>query len=212
MGHLPIPKIMSIKNFGTKIKMTIWLMRTKLLCRQAWLIRFPFDLWGKRYIDLDRNLTTGIGCRLETFSTDGKQTMHFVRNVQLNDCVHICAMQDVPMGDNVLMAGHIYISDNSHGSYKGTAQDTTPNISQIERLYHIAAVRIGDAYGLGKRSRYSVPCVAIGRGSVIGANSIVNRDIPFNTIAAGQPVRAVKRYDPESKSWEKYDHRQHRYL
>lgn len=75
--------------------MVWWLLRTKLLCPQARLIRFPFDIRGKRYIDLGRNLTTGIGCRLEAFSADRRPTMHFGRNVQLNDYVHICAMQDV---------------------------------------------------------------------------------------------------------------------
>jgi acetyltransferase-like isoleucine patch superfamily enzyme len=36
------------------------------------------------------------------------------------------------------------------------------------------------------------PGVTIGRGAVIGANSVVNRDIPDFCVAAGAPARVLK--------------------
>ncbi|MEG2756228.1 MAG: acetyltransferase, partial [Mucinivorans sp.] len=82
-----------------------WLVRTKLICRQARLIRFPLDLRNRRYIDFGIGLTTGVGCRLEAYSDDGTKTLHFGSHVQINDYVHICAMKNVGIGNNVLMAG-----------------------------------------------------------------------------------------------------------
>ena len=38
--------------------------------------------------------------------------------------------------------------------------------------------------------------VRIGRGSVVGANSLVNRDVPPFTIVAGVPAKEVGRLDP----------------
>ncbi len=43
--------------------------------------------------------------------------------------------------------------------------------------------------------------ITIGRGSVVGANSVVNRDVPPFSVAAGNPSRIVKMYDPAKKDW-----------
>jgi acetyltransferase-like isoleucine patch superfamily enzyme len=40
-----------------------------------------------------------------------------------------------------------------------------------------------------------LPGVKIGNGSVIAAGSIVNIDIPANSIAAGNPIKIIKNYD-----------------
>lgn len=198
-------KIMQIKNnysFCQKLRLAYWLVRTKLICRRARLIRFPFDLRNAKYIDLGDGLTTGVGCRLEAYSSDGKPTLHFGRNVQINDYVHICAMECVSIGDNVLMAGHVYISDNSHGSYKGDENDCSPDVSPAKRSYPILPVTIEDNVWLGE-GVVILPGVIIGRGSVIGANSVVTKSIPEYTIAVGQPAKGIKTYNFDTKKWQR---------
>ena len=44
--------------------------------------------------------------------------------------------------------------------------------------------------------------LVIGRGSVVGANSVVTRSVPVYSVAAGNPARIVKQYDPASKHWQ----------
>jgi acetyltransferase-like isoleucine patch superfamily enzyme len=44
--------------------------------------------------------------------------------------------------------------------------------------------------------------VVIGRGSVIGANSVITRSVPAYSVVVGNPGRIVKQYDPISKNWE----------
>lgn len=196
---------MQIKNRYTvcqKIKLTFWLGRTKLICRRARLIRFPIDLRNRRHMDLGQGLTTGVGCRLEAYSPDGGVTLRFGKNVQINDYVHICAMQSVSIGNNVLMAGRIYISDNSHGSYKGDADDTSPEVAPVQRNYPTAGVAIEDNVWLGE-GVVVLPGVRIGKGVVIGANSVVSRSIPEYTIAVGQPAKPIKRYNFTTKQWER---------
>ena len=44
-----------------------------------------------------------------------------------------------------------------------------------------------------------LPGVTIGEGSVVGARSVVTEDVPRNTVAAGNPARALRRLDPEER-------------
>jgi len=48
-----------------------------------------------------------------------------------------------------------------------------------------------------------MPGVTIGDGCVIGAHSVVNKDIDPYTIAVGTPVKIIKRYSFDNKRWEK---------
>ena len=43
--------------------------------------------------------------------------------------------------------------------------------------------------------------VRIGRGSVIGTNSVVTKDVPEYCVAVGVPARVVSRFDVESSTW-----------
>lgn len=175
---------------------------TRLLYRKARLIRLPFDIRGRKYIDLGVKLTTGVGCRIEGFAGNDPTNVKLVfgKNVQLNDYVHIVAMDHIEIGDNVLMASHIFISDNSHGFYKGGDNDSDPAIPPIERDYPTAPVRIGNNVWIGEGVAI-MPGVEIGDGCVIGAHSIVNKSIPPNTIAVGAPAVPIKRWSSEMKKW-----------
>lgn len=181
-----------------------WLIRTKLISPKARLIRFPIDLRGKKYIDFGERLTTGIGCRLEAFVVDGNYSKKIIfgKDVQINDYVHISAMNRVKIGNNVLMASHVYISDNSHGIYKGTIEDSSPNTPPQKRNYLIENVKIGDNVWLGE-GVIVMPGVTIGNGCVVGAHSVVNKSIPENCIAVGSPAKIVKKYSLVNQRWEK---------
>lgn len=189
-------------SLSKKILLAWWLMRTKVICANARLFRFPFDVRGRKYIDFGQGMTTGVGCRLEAFSETGNSTMIFGERVQINDYVHICSMQKVSIGNDVLIAGKVYISDNSHGVYKGEEIHSNPEIPPIKREYFIAPVIIEDNVWIGEGVMV-LPGVKIGKGAVIGAYSVVNKDIPSNTIAVGQPAKVIKRYDFDTKCWEK---------
>jgi carbonic anhydrase/acetyltransferase-like protein (isoleucine patch superfamily) len=43
--------------------------------------------------------------------------------------------------------------------------------------------------------------LSIGHGSVVGAGSVVTKDIPPFSIAAGNPCKVIKRYDFRANEW-----------
>lgn len=88
--------------------------------------------------------------------------MHFGNGVHINDYVHICSMERVSIGNNALIAGKVYISDNSHGCYKGAVNDTSPEVLPISRSYYISPVIIEDNVWMSE-GVVVLPGVTIGR-------------------------------------------------
>jgi acetyltransferase-like isoleucine patch superfamily enzyme len=110
---------------------------------------------------------------------------------------HIYATERIVIGKNVLTANNVYISDNLHG-YSDPA---TPVKQQAIR--QCRAVEIGDGAWLGQN--VCVVGARVGKNSVIGANSVVTRDIPDFCVAVGAPARVIKRYDFDTDQWRATD-------
>jgi acetyltransferase-like isoleucine patch superfamily enzyme len=195
---------MSIRQYGIlgAVKIIKNKFLTVLFYPNSRLIRFPFDVRNTNSIDFGKNLTTGIGCRIEAYPNAKKKVMFFGNNVQLNDYVHITAIENVTIGNNVLMASKIYISDCSHGSYSGNENDSNPNSIPSKRPLFSKPVVIHDNVWLGEFVSV-LPGVTIGRGTIVGANSVVSKSLPENVIAVGSPAKPIKKFNFANNKWEK---------
>ena len=194
-----------IKQYGCcgLLKLSISFIRSKLFYPKARLIRFPFDIRGKKFINYGKGFTTGRGCRIEAYPLDGKSTSIIIgENVQINDYVHITGIKKVVIGSNVLIAGKVYISDSGHGNYSGSEHDSHPLSIPRERPFFCKEVIIEDYVWIGE-SVSVLAGVTIGKGSIIGANSVVTKSVPEYTIAAGNPAYLLKKFNFENNKWEK---------
>lgn len=183
-------------------QVVIFKIRSFFVFKDARLIRFPIDIRGKRYISISKGFTTGIGCRIEAYPEDNKRTLFFGENFQMNDYVHIAAMEKVQIGNNVLFASKIYVSDCSHGSYAGDQYDSSPDSIPHDRKLFAKPVIIEDNVWLGEFVSV-LPGVTIGKGTIVGANSVVSKSLPANVIAVGTPAKPIKKYNFETQHWEK---------
>jgi acetyltransferase-like isoleucine patch superfamily enzyme len=119
-------------------------------------------------------------------------------NVYIGSYNIIGARESIILEDNVLIGPHVMIGDHSH-QYENIEipiklqESTEGGPVRIERDSWIGA------------NVFILPNVTIGRHSVIGANSVVNRDIPPYSVAVGAPARVIKQYDFELKQWVKLD-------
>ena len=76
--------IQKINQYGLLgiIKMLINLIRTKLTFQNARIIRFPIDIRGKKFIQVSKGFTTGVGCRIEAYPKTDKKVLFFGENFQ----------------------------------------------------------------------------------------------------------------------------------
>ena len=108
---------------------------------------------------------------------------------------HIYATSRIEIQNKVLIADKVYISDNLHGY-----QDI--NIAIIDQaIVQANEVVIGEGAWLGEN--VCVIGASVGKHSIIGANSVVNKDIPDYCIAVGSPAKIIKRYNFEKNVWQK---------
>lgn len=102
---------------------------------------------------------------------------------------------NVTLGAECIVAPNVFISSGTHPFR------LAPELSIREQERRVAAgqlpqagldkpIVIGDDCWLGANV-VVCPGVTIGKGSVVGANSVVTRDIPPQTVAAGSPARKI---------------------
>jgi len=102
--------------------------------------------------------------------------------------VRISAEQSIHIGDNVMLAANVYVSDSDwHGIY-----------NRIRPFRCTKPVVIENNVWLGERVIVNKG-VTIGGNSVIGAGSVVTKNIPANVIAAGNPARVIKTINPNRR-------------
>lgn len=158
-------------------------------------IHRPAYVVGGGAIALGAQVTIWHDARLEAFNEQAGQVRIYIGDcTTIQPYVHIGAADRVRIGRGVLMASSVYISDHDHD----WSDPDDPVIMNARVL--AAPVEIGDFVWLGERV-IVLRGVTIGAHSVIGAGSVVTRDVPPYTIAVGAPARVIRRYDRQRRIW-----------
>lgn len=132
--------------------------------------------------------------------TENKQPeLRIGSNCGLGHFNHIYATNRIILEDSILTAERVYISDTLH-SYDN------PNVPiKEQKVRATKEVTIGEGSWLGEN--VCVIGASIGKHCTIGANSVVTHDIPDYSVAVGSPARVIKRYNFETKQWEKVENK-----
>lgn len=110
---------------------------------------------------------------------------------------------NVRIGKHVLLVPDNYIASVDHCFQEIDVPIMYQGAYEPHRNGH-ENLSIGDGSWIGCHCAI-IGDVHIGKHVVIGANSVVTKDIPDFSVAVGCPARVVKRYDPSKGIWAKVE-------
>lgn len=154
----------------------------------------PLRVDGKKNIYIMDNVIVQSYTWLASLPLTGDRSqLRIGRGCVIGHFNHIFATKSIIFHKNVLTADKVYISDNLHGY-----EDVETPIKD-QPIVQNRTVEIGEGSWLGEN--VCVLGAHIGKHCIIGANSVVTKDIPDFCIAVGAPARVVKRFDFEQNIW-----------
>jgi acetyltransferase-like isoleucine patch superfamily enzyme len=192
ISYLISPKVIALLlNFYASV---IWCgyRRKFLSVGKESFIRFPASIHNPKFIELGNNFKAEKGLILEAFDRYGEDG--FSPKVIVGDnCsfgyhCHIGCINKIEIGNNLLAASNIFMSDHSHGENSLKEAFIAPI---KRRLSSKGPIKIGNNVWIGECVMI-LSGVTIGDRCVIGANSVVTCDIPSNSIAAGNPAKVLR--------------------
>jgi len=117
-----------------------------------------------------------------TLRCDYGDNIYLGNNVFINfDCI-LLDCNTIHIGDNVQLATRVQLLTAYH-PIKAIERNAGPELA--------SPIRIGDSCWLGG-GVIVLPGVTIGENTVIGAGSVVTKDIPANVVAVGNPCRILR--------------------
>ena len=139
-------------------------------------------LKGKSNIVLD----DGVTVRPYAQIWSGGGTVRIGRGSEIGERCRISIANSLEIGEKVLLSPNVYITDCDH-EYRNI------DVPVIEQgiVQKGQAVSIGDGSYIGINT-VIVGNVKIGKHCVIGANSVVTKDVPDYSVAVGIPARVIK--------------------
>jgi len=170
----------------------------------------PFRVSNPKSISIGNHVRLGAGCvfsplmrypgRWLSDTADEENQQSFNPQLRIGNGVvatgnlQIYVQSEVDIGDDVMFASNVFINDAAHGY----AVADIPYKDQP--LWKIHPITIGEGCWIGQNV-VILPGVKIGPFSIVGANSVVTKDIPARTIAAGAPARVIKTWDSFKRAW-----------
>lgn len=139
------------------------------------------------------NVQVGTGCKLAYVVVDGrvkigKNTSIWGPNVTIQSQIN-----DVTIGNYCSIAKNVTIQENNHNVARFTTYYLNKNVlkSAAEDNISKGSIKIGHDVWIGDGAKV-LSGVNIGTGAIIGANSVVTKDVPPYSIVVGVPGRVIK--------------------
>lgn len=153
----------------------------------------PLKVLNPQYFAIGDYCYLGPNCRIEAWNSYNNKrfTPKIIlgHDVRINSTCHIGAINKVIIGNECLLGSHVMIIDHSHG--RNTVEELELHPSDRD-LYSKGEIIIGNRCWICENA-VILPGVHIGQGSVIGANSVVTKDIPPYSIACGNPAKVIRK-------------------
>lgn len=153
----------------------------------------PHDLEKREALLKEMFASLGEGCYIEPplYTNWGGKHVHFGKKVYANFNLTLVDDTHIYVGDYTLIGPNVTIATAGH--------PVLPELREEGYQYN-APVSIGKNCWIGANV-VIVPGVTVGDNTVIGAGSVVTRDIPSNVVAVGNPCRVMREINEHDKEF-----------
>lgn len=185
-----------------------------IVSRVFWLLSGYWIVWRYRLKAKGRLRVVGfpvvknngeiiLGAEVDLRSTPGASAMGVITPVILNTMtadsiirvgdfvgmsgVVICCKKKITIGDRVRFGSGVVISDTDFHSLDYEVRASPEDASSAAT----SPVYIGDDCFVGARA-IILKGVTVGARSIVGAGSVVVKDVPADTVVAGNPAREIR--------------------
>jgi len=154
------------------------------------VIKSQFHAVGNKFISIGNNVSIGERVCITAWNkSEYLPEIIIGNNVDIGDDCHITAINKIKIGNNVLFGKKITISDNSHGSCDNNEELKLHPSQRV--VTSKGEVIINDNVWIGDKATI-LPNITIGKGAIVGANSVVTKNVPNHCIVAGNPAKIIK--------------------
>lgn len=135
----------------------------------------------------------GDGCYIEPplHSNWGGHHTHFGNNVYANFNLTLVDDTHIYVGDNTMFGPNVVLATAGH--------PILPILRENAYQYN-ASIHIGKNCWLGANV-IVLPGITIGDNTVVGAGSIVTKDLPSNVVAVGNPCKVIREINDKDKEF-----------
>lgn len=208
VGRVSGSPLAKMRRFGPMLPWALgwyagrWAWQTALSVFYRTLGRYAFRRIGRKVVidgwvqiiwpcaDIRLGDRVRIGRRC-VFQGSPDCTINIGNSVTINDGAYLTAVFGIDIGERTSIGEYVSIRDYDH-------QFDDVNTPIQNQGYRGGPIRIGRDCWIG-RGTIVTGGVTIGDGAVVGANSVVTRDIPPMAVAVGAPARVLRQRGERKK-------------
>ncbi|PVH25605.1 DapH/DapD/GlmU-related protein [Sphingobacterium corticibacter] len=153
----------------------------------------PIIILGARNISIGKKVRIFPHVRMECHGS--KSSIYIEDEVGIAQNVHITSGAKLRIGRSSTILANVFITNIDH-------QYSQVDMKVLDQSWNVKETIIGENCFIGIGACIQAGTI-LGKQCIVGANSVVRGSFPDYCVIVGTPARVVKRYNFETKNWEK---------